>query len=39
MGGGRVICCAKSLVARFQTNSPVSWIFWTLSFQEVEENR
>jgi hypothetical protein len=25
-------------VARFQTNSPVSWIFWTLSFREVEEN-
>jgi len=25
------------MVARFQTNSFVSWIFWTLSFQEVEE--
>src|SRR5260370_34701956 len=32
------ICCAKSLVARFQTNSPVSWMLATLSFQEVEEN-
>ena len=31
------ICCARSMVARFQTNSPVSWMFWTLSFQEVEE--
>jgi hypothetical protein len=25
------------MVARFQTNSPVSWMFWTLSFQAVEE--
>src|SRR5712672_1875295 len=32
------ICCAKSMVARFQTNSPVSWMLATLSFQEVEEN-
>src|SRR5258708_40245251 len=32
------ICCAKSLVARFQTNSPVPWMLATLSFQEVEEN-
>src|ERR1700687_1058832 len=31
------ICCARSMVARFQTNSFVSWILATLSFQEVEE--
>src|SRR3981081_4098324 len=30
-------CRARSMVARFQTNSPVSWILPTLSFQEVEE--
>ena len=33
----KFICCAKSMVARFQTNSPVSWMLATLSFQEVEE--
>src|SRR5579864_1958720 len=32
------ICFARSLVARFQTNSPVSRILVTLSFQEVDEN-
>src|SRR5258708_39969542 len=32
------ICCARSMGARFQTNSPVCWILATLSFQEVEEN-
>src|SRR2546421_11488006 len=32
------ICCARSIVARFQTNSPVCWMFSTLSFHEVEEN-
>src|SRR6266849_1973550 len=32
------ICRAKSMVARFQTNSPVSWMLATLCFHEVEEN-
>src|SRR5258708_17045593 len=33
----KFICRARSMVARFQTNSPVSLILPTLSFQEVEE--
>src|ERR1700680_5013061 len=32
------ICCARAMVARFQTNSFVSWILATLSFQVVDEN-
>ena len=31
------ICRARSMVARFHTNSFVSWMLATLSFQEVEE--
>ena len=31
------ICFARSLVARFQTNSLVSWMLPALSFQLVEE--
>ena len=32
------IACAISMVARFQTNSPVCWILLTVSFQAVLEN-
>ncbi len=31
------MCLARSIVARFQTNSPVCWMFSTVSFQLVEE--
>src|SRR6201995_5469478 len=33
------ICLARSMVARFQQNSPGSFTFCTESFHDVEENR
>ena len=35
----RFICWARGAVARFQTNSPVSWILATVSFQPMDENQ
>jgi len=33
------ICLARSMVARFQTNSPVSWMLATLSFRKSRQSR